>query len=480
MLVEYFPFPSISLLRKIQSGGVDAIKSITKLMENGEMSSDIVLIFDEMYLQKEEQYNNGSLIGCDENGDFYKGIVVFMVAGLKKSIPYLIKSCPEKSISGTWLSDEINNCLCVLGNADFNVRLVVCDNHASNVSAFRNLLATHGSDDSNIFVEHPSNPGKTYLSYDNIHLLKNIRNNLHNRNKFVFDEFNFVYANTIQLSFPTGYISWSDIHHVYDLDSALPAYLRQANKLTYSSLHPSNNKQSVPLALAIFDEKTVAAVKSYLPERPDMSGFMTLIHYWWMIVNSGSRFNPNWLSNAIVENDGKAEFLLCLSNWVERWSDSPAFCLSKQTVAAFVMTLRAQVYLIRDLLTEDYDFVILRKLNSDPLEKRFSKYRQMSGGRFLVGLREVINSEKILSCRSLLLEEVNYWKEDLAIEENDPLVEFLESIKCIEYPSDTTLNEKSLEVAIYVAGYVSKKLSSKEKYSCCKSYLTCELEGGRP
>ena len=51
------------------------------------MSEDICLLFDEMYLQKCEEYFGGELIGSDENGELYKGIVCFMIVGLKESIP---------------------------------------------------------------------------------------------------------------------------------------------------------------------------------------------------------------------------------------------------------------------------------------------------------------------------------------------------------------------------------------------------------
>ena len=94
-------------------------------------------------------------------------------------------------------------------------------------------------------------------------------------------------------------------------------------------------------------------------------------------------------------------------------SESPAFCLSKQTSNALVRTLQAQALLI-DELFHVFPYVIPRKLQSDPLENRFSQYRQMSGGRFLVSLCEVKNSERILACRSLLLEDVNFWMEDLS------------------------------------------------------------------
>ena len=39
----------------------------------------------------------------------------------------------------------------------------------------------------------------------------------------------------------------------------------------------------------------------------------------------------------------------------------------------------------------------------------------MSGGRFLVGLREVTNSEKILEISSFVKKNINFWEEDIFI-----------------------------------------------------------------
>ena len=179
-------------------------------------------------------------------------------------------------------------------------------------------------------------------------------------------------------------------------------------------MHPGNNKQCVNLALAIFDETTIVAIKSYLPERKDMAGFLILILKWWTVVNSRKRFTSNKLGNAIIHGDGKNNFLRSFSDWIKLWSESPAFCLSKQTSNALVRTLQTQALLIDELFHDGYVYVIPRKLQSGPLENRFSQYRQMSGGRFLVSLCEVKNSERILACRSLLLEDVNFWMEDLS------------------------------------------------------------------
>ena len=44
------------------------------------------------------------------------------------------------------------------------------------------------------------------------------------------------------------------------------------------------------------------------------------------------------------------------------------------------------------------------RLQSYPVERRFSQYKQMIGGRFLDNLWEVLNSKRILRCRSVIKE----------------------------------------------------------------------------
>ena len=65
-------------------------------------------------------------------------------------------------------------------------------------------------------------------------------------------------------------------------------------------------------------------------------------------------------------------------------------------------TLRCIANLIDDLLNENYDYILTSRFQSDPIEHHFSKYRKMSEGRFLVSLREVKNSEKILLLNSII------------------------------------------------------------------------------
>ena len=63
-------------------------------------------MLDEMDLQKCEEYFAGDLVGCNNECELYKGLVCFMIVGLKSSIPYVTKSSSETKINADWLNKE--------------------------------------------------------------------------------------------------------------------------------------------------------------------------------------------------------------------------------------------------------------------------------------------------------------------------------------------------------------------------------------
>ena len=230
-----------------------------------------------------------------------------------------------------------------------------------------------------------------------------MRNNLLNNQKFVFPAFCFSIKNIVVASSQAGYISWRDFKDVYEEDEKLKANLRKATILTYEVLHPAHNKQSVNLALAIFHDTTIAAIKSYFPSRQDITGFLSAINVRWKIVNSKQKFYPDDIANAIRLGDGKVDFLQVFSKWLENWlKNRSAFRFFKQTMQALIWTLRSQADLLDKLLMDDHKYILTARLQSDPIERRFSQYRQLNGGHFFVSLREVEISEKNLLCQTLL------------------------------------------------------------------------------
>ena len=102
--------------------GLDSLKVLKALGEKCKISTDLTLMVDEMYLQKAAQYQAREYVGGDEEGNLYKGIVAFMVVGLKQSIPLVVWAIPEITFNGEWLCDKIASNIENLENAGFCVR----------------------------------------------------------------------------------------------------------------------------------------------------------------------------------------------------------------------------------------------------------------------------------------------------------------------------------------------------------------------
>ena len=239
----------------------------------------------------------------------------------------------------------------------------------------------------------------------------------------------------------------------------------------------------MPPALAIFHETTIAAILSYFPDCDDAAQFLRLINTWWTISNSKARYNiNNKLGNAAIEGDRKHEFLRAFADWLVSWKSQrlprcEKFQLTPQTNEALVQTLRCHASLIEDLLREDkFSFVLTSRFQSDPLERRFGQYRQMSGGRFLVSLREVLCSENILKMKSILKENLQVsevLKDDSTYSETD--LKQIEGRMREITVEDANLNQQSREVCVYVSGYVAKKVKIHLE-NCCEQMLMGNCE----
>ena len=75
-------------------------------------------------------------------------------------------------------------------------------------------LAAHGEDPRGL--SFTMNGGKVYLFHDSVHLIKNIRNNLLNRERLIFAPFEF----NFDISFPADEVSWKLFHHLHDKDKS--------------------------------------------------------------------------------------------------------------------------------------------------------------------------------------------------------------------------------------------------------------------
>ena len=231
----------------------------------------------------------------------------------------MIKSSPETNIDANWLKTELLDSLGILFNCGFHVRAIICNNHLLNVSSFKKLLEHVNQNSDELYMLHKS--GKIYLCYDAVYLIKNVCNNQLKCKRFIFTPFEFSgFKNPINV--PGGEFAWKTFHDVFEMDANLHVNFRKAPKLTKQVLHLGNCKQNVPNVLAIFDETTIAAVKSYFSERESSAAFLTLFSKRWVLSNSKARYSTaNYLGNPAVIGEKKPSLLRAVADWIHNWQE---------------------------------------------------------------------------------------------------------------------------------------------------------------
>ena len=185
--------------------------------------------------------------------------------------------------------------------------------------------------------------------------------------RFIFPPFEFSRFKD-PVNVPRGEIAWKTFHDVFERYANLHANLRKAPNLTTKVLHPGKCKQNVPNALAIFDETTIAAVKSYFPEKTSAAAFLTLFSKWLVLSNSKAGYSTaDYLGNAAVIGDNKPSFLCAMVDWIQNWQEKKIpncekFTLTSQTATVFVRKLKCHASsLIEDLLRRFYHDIQISK-----------------------------------------------------------------------------------------------------------------------
>ena len=400
---KHLPLPALRTLRRISSGSIDSWKLISSLIANSEnVSRDMCLLIDEMYLQPEARYDGVSIVGVSEEKELYTSVVCFMLVSLKKPNPIVIRALPVTKLNGNLLAKAVHDCLKCANDMEIRIRAISTDNHNVNVKLF-GLLSSDSSDEisGSVSFRSPFDGSVIFLIFDPVHLIKNVRNNWLKIRRFRVPSFEAeVDVFSIHIT-ERSFIDWDILKKIFDKENGL--LLKKAPSLSFQALHPFNKKQNVPLAIAVFDIRNAAAIESYFPEDQialATASFIRLIYVWWNILNAKSVNNPLQLANGIRKNDGKIAFLHKFAKWIMTWN-----AFSKQTQKALAQSSLAIALLSEALLDEQYDFILTSRFQTDYIEKRFSYYRQMSGGRFLVSLYDVKKSEKIIQVLKILQHE---------------------------------------------------------------------------
>ena len=173
-----------------------------------------------------------------------------------------------------------------------SIRAICTDNHYVNVNLFGLLSSEYPTvsnevcNSSQSFCS-PVDGRIIFLIFDPVHLVKNIRNNWLKIKRFRVPPFEAEVDSFSVCFTETSLIDWDILKKVFDKESEV--LLKKAPSITFQALHPSNQKQNVPLALAVFDIRNAVAIESYFPQDEfalSTATFIRLIYVWWNILNA--------------------------------------------------------------------------------------------------------------------------------------------------------------------------------------------------
>lgn len=474
----------------IKPGFTESVFSLLEKKVNSMAERDrvCILLLDEMSLKSALSYDTSRdvIVGFEDYGHLGTGkelansALVFMVKGIcskwKQPIGYFLA---HNTTSADKLKLLVLNAIEKLANIGLSVRVVICDQGATNQQMFRFF----GVSVDQPFVEVGGS--RVVFMFDSPHLLKNVRNNL------------------LKHDFIIGLkrVSWKYIAAFYESDSKRS--IRMAPRLTKKHLDlPPFAAMRVCLAAQVLSHTVAAGICTYidLSKMPDeaihTAEFVKLIDGLFDSFNSRFCFDKKMLRRPISAKSDT-------SHWphlhdCEQQLKSLKVAGSKAAIpclSGWLMNINA-LKLLWEILKSEYNFSFLltSRLNQDSLENLFSVIRGRGGHRdnpdpvhFHSAFKQVLVQNMFVPAPSSNCKDdsgeylLNI--DDFSIRTDIPLV-FTDSAKATdgvtpllaasEAFSKLHCGEMSDSIyentLTYIAGYVCRKVL--DKHNCAKCRLT--------
>lgn len=359
----------------------------------------ITLQLDEIYVKKKIDYKCGKLYGYAENENEVtvaepqaaKTILAFLIASSFGHLKEVAALRPVNLLTGndlTLLTQEVSKLLISCG---FKIVVIISDNNRINRTLFNNL--SRGCE---TYRTRITEDCKTFLTFDSVHIIKTIRNNWLNQKD---TEKTFLYPSFTNHE-QKKQAKFSVLREIYKKESN--QLLKTAPKLNFKTVFPTIlERQKVSLAINVFDESTIAAVRLHTGNEEDGTlTFLEIIHQWWTIMNIKDKFLHIYKRNPVMKPFDTAvdERLVWLNNflkWLEQWKPvhRNAGFLTTDTYGALYQQTSVMIdfikYSLEDLKVE---YILPGKIQTDALEKRFSRYRSLSGNNYNVSVVQVIKN----------------------------------------------------------------------------------------
>lgn len=196
--------------------------------------------------------------------------------------------------------------------------------------------------------------------------------------------------------------------------------LKLAPALSQKVLFPSSlERQNVNIALRLFDEKNITALEKLAKD--GISGtaeFIKIFLPWWRIVNvrapnTGVHKRDPFRDPIHSTGDKNLGYLEKFANFLEKWrecevpsslnKDKKTGRLTFDTHFALLLTTETFRSMCKYIFEQfNPHYILLGKFQTDGIESRFGRYRQMSGCNYHISLAQILESERKLKVMSLL------------------------------------------------------------------------------
>jgi len=305
--------------------------------------------------------------------------------------------------------------------------------------------------------------------------MKNIYNNFQKKKKFSIPD-TLGSINSYEANF-------GHVRQLFEMESCQS--LRMAHKLGSFCFNPSSiQRSSAKLTYSVFHESTVHAMEYYATHGHESwagtARFLRFIHTLMTIINVKDstvgirKRNDNRKPIACIDD----ERLTVLENYCQffqEWKVSGNKGLTSETRTACISMCQTLPQLARFLLQSGFAYVLLGHVQSDELEHRFGRYRQMSGSNYFISVKQIVESEKKIKL-------VSFFKHsgmspfDLSLDTDDKDPQCSTQIWPLDFDSvETALEESELEIITFVAGYVAFQLIKRLKCPECEKWMTSSL-----
>ena len=400
----------------------------------------VVLQMDEIHVNPALSYKNGAISGAALNSStMAHSVQAFLIASIFGNAKEVVSLTPVRNLTASNLHSTLTTVIHAVQLTGFVIVAIAADNNQVNCKAYE-LLG--GSGKLEFSVQNPTFPDqRIFLLFDTVHILKCIRNNWLNvkDQSFLYprlpDNLNAVAALLNSREGEPTLVTNVETCSNAPLTPACPvtasknekqvaaverlkalyqsernSLIKKAPKLSYKTLYPTSlERQQVGLVLNVFNEFNVIALQQTDCESDrTTAAFIQLITAWWRIVNvkhflKGFRKRDDLSTPIKNDSDFRLQFFEHFGQWLQEWGSGGKGCLTHQTLRALQHTSLTFIELTKYVLNKlGMKYILLGKLQTDMIERRFGEYRQLSGGNYNVSVQQVLESEKKLRVSSLL------------------------------------------------------------------------------